>query len=202
MVCVRLPEPPRELAVVDHVTGPSAVATWVAATVVVGLVTACGEQPSPESAAIADVIRGAQTAELNLDVVPTGYDGPGSSVAVMQPVLDHVRTELAKYYLGSLLARKVSQYQNEIRQMAKAGGGGRVGGIKTLDLKNVEVSNGTANVSAEVTVWFKSAQFWYQPVGSRPAATNVIDLDLHMVKAGGTWKIDREDSHFAPSGGP
>jgi hypothetical protein len=34
------------------------------------------------------------------------------------------------------------------------------------------------------------------------AATNVIDLDTHLVKDGGTWKIDREHSQFAPGGGP
>jgi hypothetical protein len=95
------------------------------------------------------------------------------------------------------------QHQNGIRQMAEAGGGGRVGGVKRLDLRGVRVSGTSANVSAEVTVWFNSAQFWYQPVTSRPgSATNIIDLDLHLVKDGGTWKIDHEHWQFAPGGGP
>lgn len=188
-------------------TRPRAVAALVAATVAIVLATAWSEKASPEAAALADVIRGAETAELNLETVPAGYHGPGSSAELMQPVLDHVPTELAKYYVGTLLARKVTQHQNGIRQMAEAGGGGRIGGVKTLALRIVRVSGATAIISAEVTVWFRSAQFWYQPITSQaetsqPAETNVIDLDLHLVKDGGTWKIDQEHSQFAPGGGP
>jgi hypothetical protein len=183
-------------------SGPRAVATWVAATVAIVLVTACSEKPTPEAAALADVIRGAQTAELNLETVPAGYHGPGSSAESMQPVLVQVPTQLAKYYVGALLARKVTQHQKGIGQMAAAGGGGRIGGVKTLALKDIRVSDATATVRAEVTVWFKSAQFWDQPVSSQPAETNVIDLDLHLVKDGGIWKIDQELSQFAPGGGP
>jgi hypothetical protein len=164
--------------------------------------TACGGKPPPEASALADAIRGAQIAELNLEVVPAGYNGPGSSASTIQPVLDLVPTELGKYYVGALLARKVTQYQDGIRGMAQAGAGGRVGGVRTLTLKDVQVSGATAKVSAEVTVWFKTAQFWDQSVTSRPEATNVIDLDLHLVKDGGTWKIDQEHSQFAPGGGP
>ena len=183
-------------------TGRGAVAISVVAIGVMGLAAACGPKPSPEEAAFASVIRGAQTAELNLEVVPAGYQGPGSPAELIQPVLDRVQTELARFYVGSLLARKVTQYQEGIRGMAEAGSGGRVGGVRALDLKNVQVSGGTAKVSAEVTVWFKSAQLWDQSVTSQPEATNVIDLDLHLVKDGGAWKIDQEHSQFAPGGGP
>jgi hypothetical protein len=179
-------------------------ATWVAATVAMVLASASSGRPSPEEPALADVIRGAQTAELNLETVPAGYHGPSSSAEVLQPALDHVQRELTKYYVGTVLARKVTQHQNGIRQMAEAGGGGHIGGVKTLALRDVRVSGATASVSAEVTVWFKSAQFWYQPIPSQaePAETNVIDLDLHLVKDGGTWKIDQEHWQFAPGGGP
>jgi hypothetical protein len=183
-------------------TGPRAVATWVAATVAIVLATACSQKPSPEAAALVGVVRGAQTAELNLETVPAGYQGPGTSGELVQPELDHVQTELAKYYVGALLARKVAQYQNGIRGMAEGGGGGRVGGVRRLDLRDVQVSGGSATVRAEVTVWFKSAQFWYQSVSIQPEATNVIDLDVHLVKDGGSWKIDKEHSQFAPGGGP
>ncbi|HXM53526.1 MAG TPA: hypothetical protein VN913_09630 [Candidatus Binatus sp.] len=183
-------------------TRPRPVATWVAATLVIMLGSACSGRPSPEAAALADVIRGAQTAELNLETVPAGYHGPGSSAESIQPVLDQVPTQLTKYYVGTLLAGKVTQHQNGIRQMAAGGGGGRIGGVKTLALRDVRVSSATATVSAEVTVWFKTAQFWNQPVSSQPAETNVIDLDLHLVRDGGTWKIDQEHSQFAPGGGP
>jgi hypothetical protein len=37
---------------------------------------------------------------------------------------------------------------------------------------------------------------------SQPAETNVIDLDLHLVKDGGGWKIDQEHWRSAPGGGP
>jgi hypothetical protein len=160
--------------------GPRAVAVWAAATVAILLAAACGGKPSPEAAAFSDVIRGSQTAELNLDGQP----------------------ELAKYYVATLLARKVAEHQDGLRRMAEAGAGGRVGGVRTLTLKDVQVSGETANVSAEVTVWFKTAQFSYQSVTSRPEVTNIIDLDLHLVKDGGTWKIDQEHWRFAPGGGP
>ena len=181
--------------------GSRAVALWVAAAAIL-LASACGQRASPEEVALASVIRGAQTAELNLEVVPSGYNGPGSSADVIQPVLDRVQTELAKYYVGSLLARKVTQHQDAIRGMAEAGAGGRIGGVRALDLKDVQVSGATAKVRAEVTVWFKTAQVWDQSVTSRPEATNIIDLDLHLVKDGGSWKIDQEQSQFAPGGGP
>jgi len=174
----------------------------VAATVAAALATACGGSPSPEASALADSIRGAQTAELNLEVVPAGYAGPGTSAELIQPALDHVQTELAKYYVGSLLARKVTQHQDAIRGMAEAGAGGRIGGVRALDLKDVQVSGATAKVRAEVTVWFKTAQVWDQFVSNRPEATNIIDLYLQLIKDGITCKIDRDDSQFAPGGGP
>ena len=195
-------ELPAETAVVDDMAGSRAVALWVAAAAAILLASACGQRASPEEVALASVIRGAQTAELNLEVVPSGYNGPGSSADVIQPVLDRVQTELATYYVGALLARKVTQYQDAIRGMAKAGAGGRMGGVRALDLKDVQVSGETAKVRAEVTVWFKTAQVWDQSVTSRPEATNIIDLDLHLVKDGGSWKIDQEQSQFAPGGGP
>lgn len=164
--------------------GSRAVASWVAAILVIGLATACGPSPSPESVALATVIRGAQTAELNVDTVP------------------ELQAELAKYYVGTLLARKVAQYQNAINAKVQAGGGDRIGGVRRLDLKDVQVSGATATVKAEVTVWFKTAQFRDQPATNHPAFTNVIDLDLHLLKDGSTWKIEQEHSQFAPGGGP
>jgi hypothetical protein len=165
-------------------TRPTAVATFIAAAVVSVLATACGQPPSAESAALADVIRGAQTAELNLEAV------------------DQVQTDLAKYYVGTLLTRKATEHQSTIRATAKAGGGERIGGVMALDVKDVQVSGQTAKVRAEVTLWFKTAQFWYQPVASRPVATNIVDLDLHLVRDAGGWKIDQEHWQFAPGGGP
>jgi hypothetical protein len=159
--------------------GPSALAPWVAATVAIVL-TACGGKPSPEASALANVIRGAQTAELNPDGKP----------------------DLARYYVGTLLARKVAEHQLALRQRVEAGAGGSIGGVRTLTLKDVQVTGATAKVSAEVTVWFKSAQFSGQSVISRPEATNIIDLVVHLVKDGGTWKIDQEHWQFAPAGGP
>ena len=138
--------------------GPRALAPLVAAAVATVLATACGGSPSPEASVLADAIRGAQTAELNAEVVPAGYHGPGSSAELIQPALDHVQTELAKYYVGSLLARKVTQHQDAIRGMAEAGARGRVGGVRTLILKDAQVSGATAKVSAEVTLWFKTAR--------------------------------------------
>jgi hypothetical protein len=162
----------------------AAVATFIAGAVMSVLATACGQPPSAESAALADVIRDAQTAELNLETV------------------DQVQTELAKYYVGTLLTRKVTEHQDAIRATANAGGGARIGGVKGLDLKDVRVSGQTAKVRAQVTLWFKTAQFSYQPVASQPAATNVVDLDLHLVRDAGGWKIDQEQWQFAPGGGP
>jgi hypothetical protein len=65
-----------------------------------------------------------------------------------------------------------------------------------------EVSGQTARVRAEVTLWFKTAQFWYQPVTGQPAETNIVDLDLHLVRDATGWKIDEEHWQFAPGGGP
>jgi hypothetical protein len=158
--------------------------------------------PSAESVALADLIRRAQTAELNLDRLPVGYRGPGSSAETVRPALDHVQTELARYYVGTLLAQKVAEHEGGIRAIAQAGGGNRIGDVKALDLKDVQVSGQTAKVRAEVTLWFKTAQFWYQPVTSQPAETNIVDLDLHVVRDAGGWKIDEEHWQFAPGGGP
>ena len=165
-------------------TAPRTAAPWVAAIALIVLTTACSQKPSPESTALADVIRGAQTAELNVDTAPD------------------IQAALEKYYTGPLLSRKAIQYQTATRAKADAGGGDRIGGVKTLDLKSVQVTGATATVSAEVTVWFKTAQFHYQSASSQPTETNIIDLDLHLIKDGGVWKIDQEHSQFAPGGGP
>jgi hypothetical protein len=159
--------------------------------------------PSAESVELADLIRRAQTAELNLERLPAEYRGPDSPAETVRPALDHVQTELARYYVGALLAKKVAEHQGGIRALAEAGGGNRIGGVKALDLQDVQVSGQTAKVRAEVTLWLKTAQFWYQPVTSQPAATNIVDLDLRLVRdAAGGWKIDEEHWQFAPGGGP
>jgi hypothetical protein len=36
---------------------------------------------------------------------------------------------------------------------------------------------------------------------TRPSASNVIDLDLHLIRDA-AWKIDHESQQFAPGGGP
>jgi len=167
-----------------------------------GFVTLKLWPPSAESVALADLILRAETAELNLESLPVGYQGPGSSAETVRPALDHVQTELARYYVGTLLAQKVAEHEGGIRGLAEAGGGNRIGGVKALDLRDVHVSGQTARVRAEVTLWFKTAQFWYQPVTSQPAATNIVDLDLHLVRDADGWKIDEEHWQFAPGGGP
>src|SRR2546428_13077996 len=86
-------------------TVPRAGALLAAATVIIVLATACGQKPSPESAALADVIRGARTAALNVDTLPD------------------IQAGLAKYYSGLLLARKATQDQTPIRPIRDAGGG-------------------------------------------------------------------------------
>src|SRR5256885_10633560 len=93
-------------------TAPRTAARWVAAVALIVLATACGQKLPPESVALVDVIRGAQTAELNLDSAPD------------------IQAELAKYYSGPLLARKATQYQTAIRAIRDAGGGERIGGVK------------------------------------------------------------------------
>jgi hypothetical protein len=158
--------------------------------------------PSAESVALADVIRRAESAELSFESLPVGYRGPGSSAETVRPALDDVQTELARYYVGTLLARKVAEHEGGIQALAEAGGGDRIGGVKTLDVKDVHVSGQAARVRARVTLWFKTAQFWYQPVTSQPAETNIVDLDLHLVRDAGGWKIDEEHWQIAPGGGP
>src|SRR5256886_17321396 len=113
-----------------------------------------------------------------------------------------MQTEVANYYVGYLIARKVYQDQDANRGKAEAGAGGRIGGVRALDLKDVQVSGATAKVRAEVTVWFKNAQVWDQSVTSRPEATNIIDLDLQLIKDGGSWKIDQEDCTSRQVEGP
>ena len=155
---------------------------------------------SVESRTFADIIRGAQSAELNVTKPPAQYLSNG--VADLQPLLDRTLAELSRYYAGDLLAQTVSRYQAEIRSVLSTKSGGRVGGVTSVELKDVTLSGRTARVKARVTVWFKTAQFWWQDPGARPSASNVMDLDLHLVQDGGRWKIDQEISQFAPGGGP
>jgi len=179
-------------------------ARWQSKLLVVALLctilAACG-QPA-ESRALSDVIRGAQTAELSVTNPPSQYHAAGVASDVLQPMLDHAQTELSKYYVGDLLRQKIAGKRGEIRDMLSAKAGGSVGGVSLVDLKDVRVSGRTAQVKARVTVWFKSAQFWWQDPGTRPSATNVMDLDVHLVQAGGAWRIDQETWQFAPGGGP
>jgi len=86
-----------------------------------GLVTLRPRPPSAESVELAAVIRGAQTAELNLETIPVGYQGPGTSAVVMEPVLDRAQTELARYYVGTLLAHKVAEYQSGTKRSPTPG---------------------------------------------------------------------------------
>jgi hypothetical protein len=170
------------------------------AALLLTMLAACG--PPAESRALSDVIRGAQTAELNLANPPSHYHIDGVGADALQPMLDHAQAELSKYYAGDLLRQKISTHQDGIRGLLAAKAGGRVGGVSAIDLQDVRVSGRTAQVKARVTVWFKTAQFWWQDPSSRPSATNVMDLDLHLIRADGAWKIDRETWRFAPGGGP
>jgi hypothetical protein len=66
----------------------------------------------------------------------------------------------------------------------------------------MKVSSDSARVNARVRLWFKTAQFWWQDPQSRPAATNIIDLQLRLSRADGNWKIVEESRQFARGGGP
>jgi hypothetical protein len=133
---------------------------------------------------------------------PNRYQADGLAADMLQPMPDQAQTELSRYYAGGLLAKKISDQQRAIRTMVSARAGGSVGGVSALDLKDVQSAGGAARVKARVTVWFKTAQFWWQDPKTRPRASNVIDLDLNLVRDGGVWKINQESSNFAPGGGP
>lgn len=162
--------------------------------------TACGEPAG--SGPFKDVIRGAETAFLNLDDFPPSYRQNGNHDAVLHPMLDRVETSLGRYYSGELLRKRVQEEQEGRRGIFAGGGGGRVGGVSDLNLSDLRVSGDQAWAHARVTVWFKTAQFSYQDPRAFPSATNVLDLDLHFVEVNGRWKIDREADAFAPGGGP
>jgi hypothetical protein len=172
----------------------------IALSVLLSCLTSCS--PSAQSRSFADVIRDAQSAELNVTDPPARYLADGVGADLLQPMLNRMETELSKYYAGDLLAQKISEHQGEIRAMLSARAGGRVGGVSSVDLVDVQMSGRTARVKARVSVWFKTAQFWSQDPRTRPSATNVMDLDLHLIQNGGRWKIDEEIWRFAPSGGP
>ena len=144
------------------------------------LLAGCGE--SAESRALSNVIRGAQAAELNLMNPPDSYRAEGLATDVLQPMIDRAQTELSKYYAGGLLTKKLLEKQGAIRTMLSARAGGSVGGVSALDLKDVQSSRGAARVKARVTIWFRAAQFWWQDPKTRPSASNVIDLELHLIR--------------------
>jgi hypothetical protein len=170
------------------------------AALLLTLLAACG--PPAESRALSDVIRGAQTTELNVANPPSHYHTDGVGSDALGPMLDRAQAELSKYYTGDLLRQKISSHQDGIRGLLEAKAGGTVGGVSSIDVKDVHVSGRSAQVKARVTVWFKTAQFWWQDPSSRPSATNVMDLDRHLIQADGAWKIDQETWRFAPGGGP
>lgn len=161
---------------------------------------ACGQPLG--SAALSDVVRNAETAQLNATDPPAGYIRTGDAAPVRQLMVDRANAELARFYADPALARELSATDDSINQMLDRKGGGRAGGVTDLELTEVQISGNAARAKARVTVWFKTAQFWWQDPHTRPSATNVIELDLHFVRRDGVWKIDQETWQFAPGGGP
>ena len=76
------------------------------------------------------------------------------------------------------------------------------GGVSGLQLKTVEVQGTKAHVKAEVTIWYKTAQFWTNPRPNLPSASNILDLDLQLTKGVDGWRIESSSEQFAPGGGP
>ena len=181
-----------------RVPRPSTSAALVAAGLLV--LAGCGEPP--QSKALADVVRGEQTARLNVDDFPVSYRHDGNAAVILQPMLDRVAASFARYDSEPLLTRRVAEEQQGLRQVLDARGGGRIGGVADLTMSDVQVSGHEARAHARVTVWFKSAQFWQQDPRTFPSATNILDLDLQFVEVNGRWTIDREAEAFAPGGGP
>lgn len=173
-------------------------AAVVACVVLVG----CGAQPAVFRP-LADLVRDAQTVELNVTNPPASYIRDGDPTPVRQLMLDRADVALARDYADPALAQKVANVDRAITGMLDQKGGGRIGGVTSVVLSDVQISAATAHTKARVIVWFKTAQFWWQdPKAFHWAATSVIDLDLHFVRVDDTWKIDRESWQFAPGGGP
>lgn len=174
------------------------------ATVAAGVLMAgCGPQPA-EWRPLADLIRDAETVELNVTNPPASYIHDGDPGPVRQPMLDRAEANLGRDFVDPALAREFAAAHTGITAMLDHKGGGRVGGVTSVALSGVQIFRNEAHARARVGVWFKTAQFWWQDPRSEPypAATNVIDFDLDFVRVGGAWKIDRESWQFAPGGGP
>jgi hypothetical protein len=173
------------------------------AIVVAGVVFAgCGAQPAAWRP-LADVVRDAQTVELNATNPPASYIRDGDPAPVRQTMLDRADAALRRDYVDPALTQEVSNVDRDITVMLDQKGGGRIGGVTSVELSDVQISGVNANAKARVRVWFKTAQIWSQdPRASAAAATNIIDFDLHFVRLAGAWKIDRESWRFAPGGGP
>jgi hypothetical protein len=173
------------------------------AMVVVGVVFAgCGAQPAAWRP-LADVVRDAQAVELNAANPPASYVRDGDPDRVRQFMLDRADAALRRDYADPALAQQVANVHHDITVMLDEKGGGRIGGVTSVELSEVQISGVNAHARARVSVWFKTAQFWSQdPRASAATATNVIDFDLHFVRLAGAWKIDHESWRFAPGGGP
>jgi hypothetical protein len=164
------------------------------------LFAACSQ--AVDSGPLADVIRKAETAQLNVTDPPASYVRTGNAEAVRQPLLDGAQASLARDYADPALAQEVAVARAGINGMLDQKGGGRVGGVTSLEISAVQINADHASARARVTVWFKSAQSWWQDPHTRPSANNIIDLDLHFVRRDGAWRIDQESWQFAPGGGP
>jgi hypothetical protein len=173
------------------------------AMVVAGMLFAgCGAQAAAWQP-LADVVRDAETVELNATNSPASYIRDGDPGPVRQSMLDGADAALARDYAGPALSEQVASVHAGIAAMLDRKGGGRVGGVTAVELSDVQISTATGHAKARVTVWFKTAQFWWQDPRDFPeAATNVIDFDLHFVRVGDAWKISRESWQFAPGAGP
>ncbi len=163
------------------------------------LLTSCGEIVSGP---LVDVTRNAEAAQLNVTAAPASYHQTGNAGAVRDLLLQHMRSTLARYYAGAALAEPLVNGEGSIAAMLDQHGGGRLGGLRQVELTDLRISGATARAKGRVTLWFKTAQFWWQDPQSFPAQSTVEDLELHFVKRNGVWTIDQESAAYAPGQGP
>jgi hypothetical protein len=139
--------------------------TWLirgSATVVACVVFAgCGAQPAAWRP-LADVVRDAQAVELNATNPPASYIRDGDPGPVRQSMLDRADAALRRDYVDQALAQEVANVHRDITAMLDQKGGGRTGGVTSVELSDVQISGVTAHAQARVSVWFKTAQFWWQ----------------------------------------
>lgn len=168
-------------------------AAAAAATVLTAALVGAGQAPSADSLEIEQVVRGALTAKMTLEVPPADYHAGSMSNVQQTAMLNNVDTLINRFYAAGRTRDYLVQALHR-NIAADADGHNRyiAGGVDWVRFQEVTISGLDAQVHAQAQLWNRQAVDGGNGPGAEANPRAVVDYTASLHKETAGWRIVTE----------